>query len=105
VACTDTVPATLSYASDTTKATLDPSAPLDASSTYRVTVSGAWDLAGNQLDQDPNTSGDQPMSWSFTTAAPPPGTSSSTPNVWAGDLTTTDSWATVPQTMTFTRPL
>jgi subtilisin family serine protease len=97
VACTDTVPATLSY--DSANATLDPSAPLDESSTYRVTVSGAWDLAGNQLDEDPNTSGDQPKSWSFTTAGPRPGTSSSTPNVWAwgsndygqlGDGTTTD---------------
>src|SRR5215217_2854988 len=97
VACTDTVPATLSY--DSANATLDPSAPLDESSTYRVTVSGAWDLAGNQLDEDPNTSGDQPKSWSFTTVGPRPGTSSSTPNVWAwgsndygqlGDGTRTD---------------
>jgi alpha-tubulin suppressor-like RCC1 family protein/subtilisin family serine protease len=96
-ACAGTVPATLSY--DSANATLDPSAPLDESSTYRVTVSGAWDLSGNQLDQDPNTSGDQPRSWSFTTAAPPPGTSLPTPNVrsWGsngagqlGDCTITD---------------
>ena len=71
-ACATTVPATLSYDSDNKKAILDPSEPLDASSTYMVTVSGAWDLTGNQLDQDPNTSGDQPKSWSFTTAAPHP---------------------------------
>jgi hypothetical protein len=98
-ACATTVPATLSYDSANKNAILDPSEPLDASSTYRVTVSGAWDLAGNQLDQDPNTSGDQPRSWSFTTAAPPPGTSLPTPNVWAwgsngagqlGDCSTTD---------------
>ena len=70
-------PATLSYNSYTKKATLDPSAPLDTASTYTVTVSGAWDLAGNQLDQDPNTSGDQPKTSSFTTAGSHP------PNVWA----------------------
>src|SRR5829696_5944725 len=63
-ACATTVPATLSY--NSANATLDPSASLDASSTYRVTVSGGWDLTGNQLDQDPNTAGDQAMSWSFT---------------------------------------
>src|SRR5215213_9990999 len=85
-------PATLSYDSATNKATLVPSAPLDTATTYTVTVSGAWDLAGNQLDQDPNTAGDQPKTSSFTTAGSPP------PNVWAwgrnlngtlGDCTTT----------------
>ena len=99
VACATTVPATLSYASGTKEATLVPSASLDASSTYTVTVSGGWDLTGNQLDQDPNTPGDQPKSWSFTTAAPPPGRSLPTPNVWGwgsngagqlGDCTTID---------------
>jgi alpha-tubulin suppressor-like RCC1 family protein/subtilisin family serine protease len=94
--CVTTVPATLSYDSTNKKATLVPSAPLDASSTYTVTVGGAWDLAGNQLDQYPNTSGDQPKTSSFTTAAPPPDASS--PNGWAwggngsgqlGDCTTT----------------
>ena len=97
-ACATTVPATLSYDSLNKKAILDPSEPLDASSTYRATVSGAWDLAGNQLDEDANTAGDQPRNWSFTTAAPPPGTSLPTLNVWAwgsngagqlGDCTTT----------------
>jgi alpha-tubulin suppressor-like RCC1 family protein/subtilisin family serine protease len=85
-------PATLSYDSHNKMATLVPSAPLDTATTYTVTVSGAWDLAGNQLDQDPNTAGDQPKTSSFTTAGSPP------PNVWAwgrnlngtlGDCTTT----------------
>jgi subtilisin family serine protease len=98
-ACATTVPATLSYDSANKMAILDPSEPLDTTSTYRVTVSGGWDLTGNQLDEDPNTSGDQAKSWSFTTAAPPPGTSLPTPNVWAwgangagqlGDCSTTN---------------
>ena len=64
-------PATLSYDSATKKATLVPSTPLDTASTYTVSVS-AWDLAGNQLDQDPNSSGDQAKSWSFTTGGSAP---------------------------------
>jgi len=37
-----------------------------AGATYVATVStGTRDLAGNQLDQDPNTAGNQARSWQF----------------------------------------
>jgi hypothetical protein len=62
--------ATVSYDSANKKATLIPTADLEYSTTYTATVStGAKDRAGNQLDQDPNTSGNQPKTWSFKTAA------------------------------------
>jgi hypothetical protein len=39
---------------------------LKAGATYVATVTtGAKDLAGNQLDQDPSTAGNQPKSWKF----------------------------------------
>ncbi len=60
-----TVPATVSYDDSTFTATLTPSSPLAPSTQYTATVSGSvTDLAGNALG--PN------VSWSFTTAAPPP---------------------------------
>jgi len=69
----DPVAGVVSYDSATNRATLDPTADLDYSTTYTATVTtGAEDLAGNQLDQDPNSSGNQPRTWSLTTAAPPP---------------------------------
>jgi hypothetical protein len=75
----DPVAGVVNYDSTIKKATLDPTADLAYSTTYTATVTtGAEDLAGNQLDQDPNTSGNQPKTWSFTTAAaapPPPDTS------------------------------
>jgi subtilisin family serine protease len=75
----DPVAGVVSYNPADKKATLDPSADLDYSTTYTATVTtGAEDLAGNQFDQDPNTSGNQPRTWSFTTAAPQPDTSSPT---------------------------
>ena len=43
-----------------------------AARAYEATATvatGAKDRAGNQLDQDPNTSGNQPKTWSFKTAA------------------------------------
>ena len=62
------VPATVSYASSTRKATLTVSSALAYSTIYRVTlkggVGGTTDLAGNPLAQD--------YVWSFITAATPP---------------------------------
>jgi type IV pilus assembly protein PilY1 len=49
---------TVSYGSTTQTATLKPSARLDANATYKATVDGVTDPAGNR-----NT----PYSWSFTT--------------------------------------
>ena len=50
-----------------TKAVLNPSQNLRAGATYIATVTtGAKDVAGNTLDQDPTRAGNQPKSWSFT---------------------------------------
>ena len=61
--------AQVSYDAATKKATLDPTADLEASSTYTATIKGGSggvkDLAGNPLGAD--------KTWSFTTAAPPQG--------------------------------
>jgi glucose/arabinose dehydrogenase len=54
-------PAQLAYDAGTRTATLDPDSALAPSQTFTVTVSGARDLAGNQMAQ---------VSWSFTTATP-----------------------------------
>jgi hypothetical protein len=60
------VAATISYNAAIRTVTLDPNADLDPTSTYTVQLSGAiTDSAGNPL---------APVSWSFTTAAPPPDT-------------------------------
>jgi acid phosphatase type 7 len=63
---TSPVGAAVSYDSATKKATLNPDADLEASTTYTATVTsgsgGAKDLAGNPLASD--------KTWSFTTAAP-----------------------------------
>lgn len=53
------VRATLSYNARTLVATLDPTSPLAAGTTYLATVSGVVDAAGNLL---------APVEWSFTTA-------------------------------------
>jgi Ca2+-binding RTX toxin-like protein len=67
------VPATVSYDDATKTATLNPGSDLAANTIYAATVTtGAKDLAGNALDQDPSATGDQQKSWSFTTAAPQP---------------------------------
>ena len=63
---TTNVAAALSYDPATKRATLNPNANLQAGATYVATVTtGAKDLAGNQLDQNPNTSGNQAKSWQF----------------------------------------
>ena len=63
---TTNVAAALSYDPATKRATLNPNANLQAGATYVATVTtGAKDLAGNQLDQNPNTAGNQAKSWQF----------------------------------------
>ena len=66
---TQAVGAQVSYDAATKKATLDPTADLEAGATYTATVKGGSggvkDLAGNPLGAD--------KSWSFTTAAAPQG--------------------------------
>ncbi|MDQ4126388.1 MAG: Ig-like domain-containing protein [Actinomycetota bacterium] len=62
------VQAPVSYDAAAKRATLNPSTDLKAGTTYVVKVTtGAEDLAGNQLDQNPNRAGNQAKSWRFTT--------------------------------------
>jgi hypothetical protein len=64
------LPATVSYNETDNTATLTPISALANSTTYRATVTtGAQDLAGNALDQDPNTADNQAKTWTFTTEA------------------------------------
>ncbi len=64
---TTSVAAVVSYDASTRKATLNPTANLKRGAKYKAVVgTGAEDLAGSQLDQDPNLSGDQPKQWFFT---------------------------------------
>ena len=60
----DTLTATVSYSDINHTATLTPSAPLAASTTYTATISGVMDPAGNVMTS--------PFIWSFTTAATAP---------------------------------
>jgi hypothetical protein len=63
---TTNVAAAVSYDTTTKRATLNPNVDLKAGATYVATLTtGAKDLAGNQLDQDPNTAGNQRKSWQF----------------------------------------
>jgi M6 family metalloprotease-like protein len=60
------VSATVTYNPATTRATLNPSAKLNSEATYVATVkTGAQDLAGNSLDQNPSLAGNQSKSWKF----------------------------------------
>ena len=55
------------YDPSTREVTLDPSANLKREAKYKAVVStGAQDLAGNQLDQTPSVTGDQPKQVFFT---------------------------------------
>jgi subtilisin-like proprotein convertase family protein len=64
---TTKVGATVRYDSAAHRATLDPKSPLKRGATYKAVVTtGAKDLAGNRLDQNPNKVGNQPKAWSFT---------------------------------------
>jgi probable HAF family extracellular repeat protein len=59
--------AVVSYDALTRTATLNPEATLKRGAKYKAVVgTGAKDLAGNQLDQDPTLSGNQPKKWFFT---------------------------------------
>jgi hypothetical protein len=61
------IAATVSYNADT--ATLDPTNPLRSGVTYKAIVTtGATDVAGNPLDQNPTKTGLQQKAWSFTTS-------------------------------------
>ena len=61
------VPATVTYDATAKRATLDPNANLLRGTKYKVVVSSAArDAAGNNLDQNPTQTGNQPKSWSFT---------------------------------------
>jgi len=64
---TRSVEAAVTYDASTRRATLDPNDNLQGGATYVATVtSGAKDLAGNSLDQDPSVSGYQNKTWRFT---------------------------------------
>jgi hypothetical protein len=62
------VPTTVSYQTDTDSATLRPTAPLEHSATYKVTIGGG--PSGIQDDRGRIMTTD--LSWSFTTGAPSP---------------------------------
>ncbi|MBV8234438.1 MAG: DUF4082 domain-containing protein, partial [Acidimicrobiia bacterium] len=57
------VPATVAYSGATDTATLTPNSGLSTSTTYTATVSGAKDFSNNVMAG--------PVTWSFTTTAPP----------------------------------
>ena len=62
------VPAAVTYDARRHRVVLDPAHALRHRTTYRVVVAtGAKDLAGNRLDQDPGRTGAQPVSWTFRT--------------------------------------
>jgi N-acetylglucosamine-6-sulfatase len=59
--------ATVSYSPSTDTATLDPTGTLKSGVSYKAVVTtGAKDVAGNPLDQNPTTTGLQQKTWLFT---------------------------------------
>ncbi len=63
---TSNVSAAVTYDSATNSATLNPNNNLTAGATYTATLTTqAKDLAGNGLDQNPSTVGNQAKSWRF----------------------------------------
>jgi Big-like domain-containing protein/Calx-beta domain-containing protein len=64
---TTPITAIVTYDAATKKAVLNPSANLKRGATYRAVVTtGAKDLAGNALDQNPSVTGNQQKVWFFT---------------------------------------
>ncbi len=64
---TTPIAAVVGYDASTNKAVVDPNANLKRGAKYKAVVTtGAQDLAGNGLDQDPTLSGNQPKRWFFT---------------------------------------
>jgi hypothetical protein len=60
--------AAVTYDPATKKVVLNPNANLKRGAKYKAVVTtGAEDLAGNALDQNPTTTGNQPKNWTFTT--------------------------------------
>jgi len=66
---TTKITATISYSASTDTATLDPTNSLRRGIIYKAVVTtGAKDVAGNPLDQNPTILGLQQKTWSFTTS-------------------------------------
>jgi N-acetylglucosamine-6-sulfatase len=64
---TTVIGAVVSYDASAKKATLNPNANLQLGTKYKAVVTtGAQDLAGNRLDQNPSLSGLQQKAWTFT---------------------------------------
>ena len=63
---TTPIGAAVSYDASTEEAVLNPNVNLKRGKYKAVVTTGAQDLAGNQLDQDPTLSGNQPKEWFFT---------------------------------------
>jgi Bacterial Ig-like domain len=64
---TTKVGAAVGYDASAARASLDPTNPLKSGVTYKAIVTtGAKDLAGNALGQNPTKAGNQPKVWSFT---------------------------------------